>query len=222
MSKIQLTIFVILLFVQNFVFGQNAKSKSEKPISKSNFCDDLPARWTDIEKADSSIKLDIRYATENNFTKSIIYDCPKCFLRPDVAKALVAVHKRLKAKGLGLKVFDCYRPSPYQQKLWDKVPNPNYVTPPKKGSMHSRGAAVDLTIIDKNGKELDMGTTYDFFGEEAHHSYTKHTAKVNENRKLLKSMMEAAGFKSIRTEWWHYSMNGGEYLDLSSRLWKCK
>jgi len=222
MSKIQLTIFVILLFVQNFVFGQNANSKSEKPISKSNFCDDLPTRWTDIEKADSSIKLDIRYATENNFTKTIIYDCPKCFLRPDVAKALVAVHKKLKAKGLGLKVFDCYRPSPYQQKLWDKVPNPNYVTPPKKGSMHSRGAAVDLTIIDKNGKELDMGTPYDFFGEEAHHSYTKHTAKVNENRKLLKSTMEAAGFKSIRTEWWHYSMNGGEYLDLSSRLWKCK
>ena len=222
MSKIQLTSFVILLFVQNFVFGQNANSKSEKSISKSNFCDDLPTRWTDIEKADSSIKLDIRYATENNFTKTIIYDCPKCFLRPDVAKALVAVHKKLKAKGLGLKVFDCYRPSPYQQKLWDKVPNPNYVTPPKKGSMHSRGAAVDLTIIDKNGKELDMGTPYDFFGEEAHHSYTKHTAKVNENRKLLKSTMEAAGFKSIRTEWWHYSMNGGEYLDLSSRLWKCK
>ena len=66
-----------------------------------------------------------------------------------------------------------------------------------------------------------MGTTYDFFGKEAHHTYTAHSKKVQENRTLLKSLMEEAGFNSIRTEWWHYSINGGDYLDLSSRLWKC-
>lgn len=217
----QRLLFIFFFIQSTFIFGQTTTKKEAVTTTKTNYCEDLPQRWTDIEKADASILLEIRYATTNNFTKSIIYDCPKCFLRPDVAKALISVQKKLKEKGMGLKVFDCYRPSPYQQKLWDKVPNPNYVTPPKKGSMHSRGAAVDLTIVDKNGNELDMGTPYDFFGVEAHHTYTKHGAKVNENRKLLKSLMEAAGFNSIRTEWWHYSMNGGEYLDLSSRMWKC-
>lgn len=210
-----------LILVCSYAQAQSGKSVEPKPAKKVNFCEDLPNRWTELKRLDSTILLDIRYATTNNFTKSIIYDCPKCFLRPDVAAKLVTVHKKLRAKGMGLKVFDCYRPSPYQQRLWDKVPDPNYVTPPAKGSMHSRGAAVDLTIVDKNGKELDMGTTYDFFGKEAHHTYTAHSKKVQENRTLLKSLMEEAGFNSIRTEWWHYSINGGDFLDLSSRLWKC-
>ena len=120
--------------------------------------------FTEVVALDASIRLDIRYATTNNFTKAKIYDCPRCLLRPEAAEALVKAHKMLQKKGLGLKMFDCYRPRPYQQRLWDKVPNADYVTPPAKGSMHSRGAAVDLTIVDANGKELDMGTPYDFLG----------------------------------------------------------
>jgi D-alanyl-D-alanine dipeptidase len=218
-TKVSIVIGLVLLSVG--LYAQSTKAVESKSAKKVNYCEDLPTRWTELKRLDSTILQDIRYATTNNFTKSVIYDCPKCFLRPDVAKSLVTVHKKLKAKGLGLKVFDCYRPSPYQQKLWDKVPDPNYVTPPAKGSMHSRGAAVDLTIVDKAGKELDMGTPYDFFGKEAHHTYTGHSKKVQENRALLKSLMEEAGFNSIRTEWWHYSINGGDFLDLSSRLWKC-
>lgn len=174
-----------------------------------------------VTALDPSIRLDIRYATTNNFTKAKIYDCPECLLRPAAAAAVVKAHKDLQKRGYGgLKMFDCYRPRPYQQRLWDKVPNPDYVTPPAKGSMHSRGAAVDLTIVDKNGNELDMGTPYDFFGKEAHYDYTKHSAKVLANRRLLRSVMESAGFKGIRTEWWHFSYRTGKY-DLSSYVWKC-
>ena len=176
--------------------------------------------FADVKTLDPSIRLDIKYATTDNFTKSKIYDCPRCLLRPEAAEAIVKAHKALKAKGLGLKMFDCYRPRPYQQRLWDKVPNPDYVTPPAKGSMHSRGAAVDLTIVDKNGNELDMGTPYDFFGQEAHYDYTKLSAKVLANRRLLRTVMESAGFKGIRTEWWHFSYRNGKY-DLSSYVWKC-
>ncbi len=176
--------------------------------------------FTDVVALDPTIRLDIRYATTNNFTKAQIYDCPLCLLRPEAAEALVKAHKALQKKKMGLKMFDCYRPRPYQQRLWDKVPNPDYVTPPAKGSMHSRGAAVDLTIVDAQGKELDMGTPYDFFGKEAHYDYTQLPAAVLANRRLLRETLEAAGFKGIRTEWWHFSYQGQNYA-LSDYVWPC-
>ena len=197
-----------------------AESAAPAPAPKKKGALDA-ADWTEISSLDHSIAIDIKYATTDNFTKSKIYDCPRCFLRPEAARAIVAAHKKLKINGLGLKMFDCYRPRPYQQRLWDKVPNPDYVTPPGKGSMHSRGAAVDLTIVDKNGKELDMGTPYDFFGEKAHADYTALPEKVLQNRKLLKKTMESVGFRGIRTEWWHFSFGKKEF-ELSSALWDCE
>lgn len=181
---------------------------------------DQHQEFVEIARLDPTIRQEIRYASDNNFTHSVIYDCPDCMLRPEVAKALVAANKILNKKGLYLKVFDCYRPRPYQQRLWDKVPNPDYVTPPAKGSMHSRGAAVDLTIIDAKGKELNMGTPYDFFGPEAHTDYLKLPAEVLMNRRLLRETMEAAGFRGIRTEWWHFSYQRKQY-PLSDYLWPC-
>lgn len=177
--------------------------------------------FADVIALEGSIGMDIRYATDDNFTHSKIYDCPRCLLRPEAASALVLAHKTLKKKGLGLKMFDCYRPRPYQQRLWDKVPNPDYVTPPAKGSMHSRGAAVDLTIVDAKGKELDMGTPYDFFGRAAHTDHNDLPEKVLENRRLLRETLEAFGFKGIRTEWWHFSFQGKDY-PLSDYVWPCK
>ncbi|MBL7827929.1 MAG: M15 family metallopeptidase, partial [Saprospiraceae bacterium] len=176
--------------------------------------------FKDVIALDSGIKMDIRYATANNFTKSVIYDCPKCLLRPEVADAIVKANQKLKSMGMALKVFDCYRPRPYQQRLWDKVPNPDYVTPPAKGSMHSRGAAVDLTIVDASGKELNMGTEYDFFGRAAHTDNLNLPAEVLKNRTLLRETLESVGFKGIRTEWWHFSYTKKQY-PLSDYVWPC-
>lgn len=169
---------------------------------------------------DPTIQLDIRYATSNNFTESKIYDCPRCLLRPETAQALLRAQNMLRRQGLRLKLYDCYRPQPYQQRLWDKVPNPDYVTPPEKGSMHSRGAAVDLTIVDAQGQELDMGTPYDFFGPEAHYGYSRLSSKVLSNRRLLRRVMEEVGLKGIRTEWWHFSYSRKSYA-LSDWVWEC-
>ncbi len=176
--------------------------------------------FADLAALDPTIRLDIRYATADNFTKSKIYDCARCLLRPEAAEAIVKANKSVKNKGLTLVMFDCYRPRPYQQRLWDKVPDPNYVTPPTKGSMHSRGAAVDLSIVDAQGKELDMGTPYDFFGEKAHTDFTRLPAQVLANRALLRKTLEAVGFKGIRTEWWHFSYQKRNY-PLSDYLWPC-
>ena len=169
---------------------------------------------------DTSIILDLKYATADNFVKEKMYPCGRCFLRPAVATRIIQAQKILQKKDLGLKLFDCYRPKPIQEKLWKKVPNANYVTPPWKGSMHNRGAAIDLTIVDKNGVELAMGSPYDFFGKEAHHTYTQHSQEVKANRKLLRELMESLDLRPIRTEWWHYSYQQKKY-EISEMEWDC-
>lgn len=178
-----------------------------------------PKGWTEITGKDTFV-IDIRYATTNNFVKEKIYPCGRCFLLDETANALRKANQLLYAKGYKLKMFDCYRPTPAQQKLWNKVPNPDYVADPAKGSMHNRGVAVDLTMTDLKGKEIDMGTTYDFFGPEAHQDCTTLPKQVLANRKLLKSTLEAAGFQSIRTEWWHFSLRN-TMPPLENWEWDC-
>lgn len=177
-------------------------------------------QWKEITER-SGVVLDIRYATDNNFTKKQIYPCPRCFLRPVMADKILKLQKDIKNKyGMSLKLFDCYRPRPAQQKLWDIVPDARYVTPPKKGSMHNKGLAVDLTIMDKNGKELDMGTEYDFFGQEAYTTNTDLPEEVLKNRNILTKLMNIHGIKGIRTEWWHFSLKT-EKAALDSWEWEC-
>jgi zinc D-Ala-D-Ala dipeptidase len=179
-------------------------------------------QWLELTDLDNTIALELRYATTDNFVKAKMYDCGRCFLRPEAARAVAKAHKILKDKGFGgLKMFDCYRPKPYQQRLWDKVPDDRYVTPPWKGSMHGRGLAVDLTIVDKNGKELDMGTEFDNFTERAHSDNKNLPKNILDNRQLLRGVLEQVGFKGIRTEWWHFSYGLKSY-DLSDWVWKCK
>lgn len=177
--------------------------------------------WAELTQLDPSLIIDLKYATTDNFVEEKMYECGRCFLRPEVAEAVVNIHHQLKQQKLGLKLLDCYRPRPIQQKLWDKVPNPSYVTPPKKGSMHNRGRAVDLTLTDENGKELDMGTPFDFFGPRAHHTHTDLPEDILNRRILLKNIMEENGFRSIRTEWWHYYYVKGGY-ELDDWLWECE
>jgi len=176
-------------------------------------------QWTEISEHDGFI-IDIKYATTDNFVKEVIYPCGRCFLKPAVAQALFHVRDELKNDGYKLRLFDCYRPRPAQYKLWEKVPNPDYVAPPKEGSMHNRGVAIDLTLTDKFGKELDLGTPYDFFGPKAHHDNYDHSKQVLGLRQKLKSTMETHGFQSIRTEWWHYSFTKGSY-PLFDWQWPC-
>lgn len=164
--------------------------------------DSAMVRLSDI---DPTLVFDIRYASENNFTRKKIYPCPDVMLRKDAAFALKRANDLLKAKKYRIKVFDAYRPPSAQWKLWNHTPIKLYVTDPRKGSKHSMGISIDLTLIDESGKELDMGTAYDFFGEASHHAYLSLPDKVISNRNLLKTTMESVGFTPIKSEWWHYN-----------------
>jgi len=181
---------------------------------------EVRAGWVEIVDDEYTI-VDLRYATENNFVEEQMYDCGRCFIREETNTALSEIRAVLKDKGYGIILYDCYRPRPVQQKLWDKVPNASYVTPPSRGSMHNRGVALDIGLINAEKEILDMGTEFDYFGREGHHDYYDHPKEVLDNRKLLKSTMEQHSFASIRTEWWHYSYVIGEY-EIADWLWDCQ
>ncbi len=159
----------------------------------------------DIKTLDTTIVEDIRYATENNFTHKQIYNCPACLMRYGAAKDFVAAEKEFMSLGYRIKVFDCYRPHSAQYKLWEVVPNINYVANPDKGSIHNRGAAVDMTLVDSLGNQLDMGTPFDYFGYKAYSINEDLPDTVLKNRQLMWSVMHKHGFKVIKTEWWHLS-----------------
>lgn len=152
----------------------------------------------------TGILLDIRYATPHNFTGKAVYSSSRCFLRRKTAERLYRVESALKKQGLGLKVYDGYRPRYVQQIFWDLMPNSLYVADPKVGSCHNRGASVDLTLVNDRGEELLMPTEFDDFTEKASHDYRGGSKVALENRALLKKAMMAEGFIPYPNEWWHY------------------
>ena len=180
-----------------------------------------PPGWTDLAQADSSIRLDLRYATENNFVGQVLYPCDRCLLRTEVAQAILQIQEELRRDNLGLILLDCYRPASVQKRLWTILPDAHYVTPPAKGSMHNRGLAVDVSLFDLvNQRELDMGTPFDFFGPKAHHTYLDLSPEILQNRQKLKGIMTRHGFGAIRTEWWHYSFRELP-SEISDFIWDC-
>ncbi len=164
--------------------------------------------FVEIVKMNPHIRLDIRYATPNNFLHQTVYPQARCFLRHDAAMAIDAVQKELELIGLGLKIFDGYRPLSVQKKMWQIMPNAHYVANPAKGSRHNRGMAVDLTLVDAEGNALPMPTEFDSFKEEAHQDFFNLPVDVLRNRWILRTVMEKHGFSPIRTEWWHYDFKG--------------
>lgn len=164
--------------------------------------------FVEIIKLNPNIRLDMRYATENNFLGKAVYPDSRCFLRKKAAAALDTIQIELEKIGLGLLIFDGYRPLSVQKKMWAILPDDRYVANPQKGSRHNRGMAVDVTLVDLEGNPLPMPTEFDSFSAKAHQDYQDLPNNVKRNRWILKSIMEKHGFKSIRTEWWHYDFKG--------------
>lgn len=160
----------------------------------------------DLEKISDQFLYEIRYATPNNFIGETLYDCPKCLLRPEVAEALVEANKYFGEKGYKIRIYDCYRPLDVQKKMWAKMPRPGYVgNPYGNGSIHNRGAAVDMTLETLEGCHVEMGSEYDHFGKAAHIDNYNFPKEILDNRKILFEGMRKFGFSPIRTEWWHFS-----------------
>ncbi|MFT5703800.1 MAG: D-alanyl-D-alanine dipeptidase [Rickettsiales bacterium] len=153
------------------------------------------------------VEIDIKYATNENFTGKAVYDRPYCFLHPKAAELLKKAIPLAKEQGFRFKIFDTFRPIKVQEILFEHYPDGDYVSDPKTGLVtHCRGIAIDLTLIDKNGAELEMGTGFDEFGIKANHGAEDLSILARKNRYLLMGIMLSAGFDIYRTEWWHYQL----------------
>jgi len=188
--------------------------------------DDPNREMVELKSVALNIIYDLRYATINNFMHRLMYpeNTDVTFLRRPVADSLVKVLIELGKKGIGIKIFDAYRPYSVTVKFWELIHDERYVANPARGSGHNRGTAVDLTLIWlKDSTELDMGTGFDNFTDSAHHSFTGLPPIIMANRTLLKSTMEKYGFKAFATEWWHYYISNQsqyEVLDIPFRKLK--
>lgn len=166
-----------------------------------------PSVLVELVTLDSTIKLDIRYATTNNFMGRIMYSQARAFLQRPAAGALVRVHRKAKATGYGLLIYDAYRPWTVTKQFWDETPQEkrSFVADPAKGSKHNRGCAVDLSLFDlQTGDKVSMPSSYDEFSERSSPNYKGGTAAQRKARDLLRALMESEGFAVDPGEWWHF------------------
>lgn len=170
----------------------------------------------EIAPPDFDVDISIAYATNDNFTGVPVYSRAGCYLHPEAADALQRAIARAARLGYRIKVFDAYRPTEAQWRLWNHTPDPDFLADPNKGSPHSRGVAVDLTLLDAKGNELDMGTAFDAFTSASHHGAEDISEEAIRNRLLLLGIMTCAGWDFYRNEWWHYQLfNSRQYPLLS-------
>ena len=173
-----------------------------------------PTRLVELVKLDTSIRLDMRYATTNNFTGRVLYSEARAFLTAAAAQALVRASAAARADGFGLNIYDAYRPWRVTKQLWEATPagpKKNYVANPKRGSKHNRGCAVDLTLYDlKTGALVEMPTEFDDFSEKAHRDYAGARLIAIANRARLQTYLESQGFIGLSNEWWHFDFTGWE------------
>ena len=178
--------------------------KATPPQETGDF---LPTDLVELTKLDPTIKLEIRYATTNNFMGTAMYTQARAFLQRDAAEAVVRANKKLHALGYGLLIHDGYRPWYVTKMFWDATPQEDhiFVANPAEGSKHNRGCAVDLSMYDlKTGKAVSMPSGYDEMSPRAYSDYAGGTPEENEHRAILKKAMEDEGFKQIPKEWWHF------------------
>ena len=153
-----------------------------------------------------NVQIRLAYASSDNFTGRPVYARADCYLHADAERLLRRTVELAAAIGLGILIYDAFRPSEAQWALWNHTPDPDFLADPRRGSPHSRGVAVDLTLIDAAGAPLDMGTEFDAFTPRSHHGYLEIGADAQRNRALLMGLMTSAGWDFFRNEWWHYQM----------------
>ena len=172
----------------------------------------LKDNLVDVRKVDPTLQINMIFATPDNFTGEVLYPKSYCLLQKETAAKLKAAQALFQKDGYCIKVYDAYRPHSVQVKLWNIVKDSRYIAKPEgRGSMHNHGAAVDMTLVDKNGVELEMPSPMHTMNQTSHRSYKGMSAKAKQNMEYMATIMKKAGFKTITTEWWHFEDHGKEY-----------
>ena len=201
-------LFSVFVF---FILCQTASSADVPAVPERSTSNNQPTSsestgpaLVDLASVCPGLIIDLRYATEDNFTHTKLYPSNSAYLVPAAAEALSRVHGALQQQGFGLKVWDAYRPLSIQKKFGNLLPDPKFVAPPSRGSRHNRAASVDVTLVDRHGQEIPMPTEFDDFSKKAaaHNQDCSNEAKAH--RRILQEAMVREGFQILETEWWHF------------------
>ena len=166
----------------------------------------MPMDLVEITAAEFDVDISLEYATSANFTGEPIYQNAICYLHQEASVALSKAIQTAANVGCRLRIYDAFRPSEAQWILWDHTPDPSFLADPKRGSPHSRGVAIDLTLTDLTGTPLEMGTPFDAFTDKSHHGNINISQNAQRNRLTLLGIMPLAGWDFYRNEWWHYQL----------------
>lgn len=229
MRKITLPL-VILLALAVFFGGCGTINKEYMPYNQSKTAPaeptplqppapTLPTDFINLGEYIPELIIELPYYTENNFTGQKLYDEPSAYLRRGTADKLKDVSNEVAGEGYRLKIWDAYRPTQAQFKMWEIFPDSRYVANPHKGySTHSRGCAVDLTLVDATGQELDMPSGFDDFTPRANREYSDVSPVQAANSRYLEEVMVKHGFVSITYEWWHFVDADREKYDVAEEI----
>ena len=199
-SKKYLLITFLILFT--FILSSTSSMQVSAVNTKANIKKEDLVLVTDYN---SDLAFEMKYATCDNFVKKTLYPSPTCVLSKGTLDKLIKANNLVKKQGYSIKIWDAYRPLSVQKIMWDATPNKNYVANPyRSGSKHNRGAAVDVTLVDKNGKEVKLPSEFDNFTAKASPNYKGMTSEARKNLDILSNAMKSSGFKTISTEWWHF------------------
>lgn len=220
-------IFVLAAMVYLASCRSRSQNRSSNPYNlnlvqtveeyRQQVAENAEMELVDLEGEISNIRLDIRYATKNNFTGEVIYPAAKAYARKPVAQALQKVQDSLSLYNLALRIYDAYRPYSASLRFYEVCPDTNFVANPRFGSRHNRGCAIDLTLVELNsGIEIPMPTVFDDFSEKAHPEYKALPDTILKNRAFLFSVMGHFGFTQYPSEWWHFDFQGWENFPLAN------
>ena len=211
-----------ILFLLLVLFSTNAYSQYTyglQPVPYEAYMQSVSANpqneLINLQRYIPGIVLDIRYATTNNFTGEKIYNLSRAYARKPVAEALKKAQAEFANHGVGIKIYDAYRPYAATVKFYEVYRDTTYVASPYRGSRHNRGCAIDMTLIDlKTGDELKMPTEFDSFRREAWPSTPVNDPSIKKNRDLIIAVMQKHGFKVNASEWWHFDFTGWQKFEV--------
>ena len=201
---------VLLIVLSSCTTTSQLEMRLEIPLEEGDF---RKPELVELVKLDKTLRLDIRYATKNNFTGRMLYPEPRAFLQKPAAEAVIRIHQNLKKQGYGLLIYDGYRPWSVVKIFWEVTSpeNRKFVADPREGSVHSRGCAVDLTLFNlKTGKPVEMPSEFDEWSERSYLNYAGGSPESRRMREMLKNALEAEGFIPCELEWWHYTYKDWE------------
>ncbi|MCA0388729.1 MAG: M15 family metallopeptidase [Bacteroidetes bacterium] len=213
----------VFLFLSGIAFSQpevpvnefGLKVVNSKSLYLAQVAVNVENTLLNLEGLAPNLRKDVKYATTDNVTKQVLYTTPGVFLRKPAAEALKKIAEELALNGIGLVVYDAYRPYSITKKIWEFVLDEDFAASPKTGSRHNRGCAIDIGLYDiVSGELLEMPTVFDDFTEKASHKYMKISPQQRINRALLRTVMEKHGFKALESEWWHYDYSSWQSFDL--------